>query len=68
MTDATGGIEAALRRVTLERDGARYMVEALKERCRRLRQQLRREQAAHLATHKRLDALRQMLTENNRGL
>ena len=67
MTDAAGGIEAALRRVTLERDGARFLAETLKRQCKSLRQQLRRERADHLATHKRLEALRALLPENNRG-
>lgn len=62
MTDAAGGIEAALRRVTLERDQARWTVDRLKEQCRSLRRQLRSEQAAHQQTHMRLEALRAELS------
>lgn len=61
MTDDPEAITAALRRVALERDQARWMVDSLKERCKSLRRQLRKEQAAHQQTHMRLEALRALL-------
>jgi hypothetical protein len=65
--DETGAMTAALRRVTLERDGARFLAERLKRQCKTLRQQLRREQADHQLTLKRLEALRGLLPEENGG-
>lgn len=54
MGDEPGGMAAALRRVTLERDQARWMVETLKGQCKSLRQKLRREVADHRQTQIRL--------------
>jgi hypothetical protein len=65
VSDETGGMTAALRRVTLERDRLQWTVDGLKEQCRSLRRQLRTEQAAHQQTHMRLEALRAQLFGSN---
>lgn len=65
MTDATGGMAAALRHALRERDEARWTVAALKVQCKSLRRQLRTERAAHQQTHMRLEALRAQLFGSN---
>ena len=51
--------------MTAERDRLRSALDEHKRRNKTLRQQLRREQAEHLATHKRLEALRGELFGSN---
>ena len=63
--DEPEAMAAALRRVALERDRYKWSVENLRGQCKSLRQQLRRERAEHLATHKRLEALRGELFGSN---
>ena len=51
--------------ITAERDRLRLALAEIKRQCKALRQDLRREQAEHLATHKRLEALRSELFGSN---
>jgi hypothetical protein len=54
--------------ITAERDRLRLALAEVKRQCKSLRQQLRREQAEHLATHKRLEALRALLPYRDGGV